>query len=320
MIHFFSMNRITYYLNALVIVVSLYYATGVHAQCISSVTMVSIPRNIGCGAGTGSDLQWDGASGGSINQATNEVTWTSTGTFRLKRTFPGGCTGTPLYSTYYTIQAGPSAPSSLSQTAGCGQTTLNYGGSFYDTFWQTSSTGTDETYRTSRVVTSAGTYYVRSKGSSGCWGAATSFNATVTASPVGGTLKIENNYTSGTFLTSVAKSLYLAGQSDNIKEYRYTENGVEHVITQTTSPLIINFQSTTPVSRVYWAIVTNGTCNASSSTVSITVNGVSSLSTDPRICPGGTASINISNLGGGCNAGNIEFDYGANGVAPTIVS
>src|SRR5688572_26263352 len=81
-----------------------------HGQCVGETTSVSIPRNIGCGSGTGGNAQWDGASGGSISDpggssSTFNVTWTNTGTFRLKRIFPGAC-GT-IYSQYYIITAVP---------------------------------------------------------------------------------------------------------------------------------------------------------------------------------------------------------------------
>src|SRR5687767_15452112 len=92
-----------------------------HGQCVGETTSVSIPRNIGCGSGTGGDAQWDGVSGGSISDpggssSTFNVTWTNASTFRLKRIFPGAC-GT-IYSQYFTVTVTPT------------QYTVSGGGSF----------------------------------------------------------------------------------------------------------------------------------------------------------------------------------------------
>jgi hypothetical protein len=93
--------------------------------CLGTTTTVSITRSIGCGAGVGSNAQWDGAAGGTINDPggmANDftVTWTTTGTFRLKRTFPSGCASTVIYSSYHVV---------YNATGG----TLNGGGTFQET-------------------------------------------------------------------------------------------------------------------------------------------------------------------------------------------
>lgn len=173
------------------------------AQCVGSQTQVSLPRNIGCSAGLGNSITWDGASGGTLTNQTDygvTVTWTTTGTFRLKRTFPSGCSGTPLYSSYYTISNKPSAPTSgqVNQQVGCGTVTLNYTGSVYGTYWQTTSTGTSETYRTTMNVTATGTYYARIKGSATCWSDPVSISVTtVNATVLPGSINGEQTICSG---------------------------------------------------------------------------------------------------------------------------
>src|SRR5688572_3975770 len=98
----------TYHLAGTLLVACLFISNLSFAQtyCVGDVVNLSIARNIGCSSGQGFDVVWDGASGGSItNQVSGSsnftVTWTNTGTFRLRRNFPSGCTGTPLYSPYY---------------------------------------------------------------------------------------------------------------------------------------------------------------------------------------------------------------------------
>jgi hypothetical protein len=87
------------------------------AQCVGDISTVNITRSIGCGAGWGSNATWDGPSGGTINDPGGSasdftVTWTTAGTFRLKRTFPSSCMTTVVYSSYYTISAKPAIPTS----------------------------------------------------------------------------------------------------------------------------------------------------------------------------------------------------------------
>jgi hypothetical protein len=100
------------------------------AACTGSTTTINIPRNIGCGNGTGNDANWDGPVGGTfiedVSSSTITVTWTTVGTFRLKRTFPTGCTGTPLYSSYYTVSSKPATPASNNNNrCGSGMVTLS---------------------------------------------------------------------------------------------------------------------------------------------------------------------------------------------------
>ncbi|MTI40455.1 DUF6443 domain-containing protein, partial [Fulvivirga lutimaris] len=143
-------------------------------QCVGETTLISqLPINKGCSGGPGGTMNWQGTVGGTIHPEvvsnTNEVTWTSAGTFTLYRTSP--CE--TLYATY-TISAAPIAPSTnqLSYTNNCGQATLSYSGSVYHTYWQTYAEGTDLTYRHTRSVSSSGTYYARIKGTNGCWSSA----------------------------------------------------------------------------------------------------------------------------------------------------
>jgi hypothetical protein len=231
-------------------------------QCNGTVTSISIPRNIGCSFGTGNNATWDGPSGGTISDPGGgssifTVTWTTTGTFRLKRTFPVGCTGTPLYSNYFTIVASPATPSTteVNQQSGCGQVTLNYTGGVYDTYWQTSTTGTDETNRATRVVTSPGTYYARIKNSLGCWGNARSITvSSIPSTPIGGTLSGGGAY----FFGSVNRTLRLGSYTGTIIQYRYKENGgADVVVSNTLSNLTVSFSNPTgsTLSRQYWAVV-----------------------------------------------------------------
>ncbi|HEU5291050.1 MAG TPA: hypothetical protein VFU05_10430, partial [Cyclobacteriaceae bacterium] len=238
--------------------------------CVGTQSVLQIPRNIGCGYGLGYDVDWDGAIGGAItNQSsgTSEftVTWQYIGTFRFKRDFPGGCTGTPLYSPYYTVVANPSTPSpeELNQQQGtCGQVMLNYTGGASG-FWQTTADGTDQAYPTSRTVTSTGTYFLRVINGSNCLSDAQSIIvASLPASPVGGTLS-----GGGTFYGSVNTNLNLSGHSGNIVEYRYTENGGGvNVVASTSSTLPINFSApSSQISRQYWAVIELNGCQVNSS-------------------------------------------------------
>jgi RHS repeat-associated protein len=284
------------------------------AQCIGATTSVFVTNNIGCSYGGGGPLQWDGATGGTINQATNEVTWTTGGTFRLKRIFPAQCQTTTVYSSYYTILTPPSAPGAgeVSQVVGCGSTTINYTGSFYDTYWQTSAGAVDESYRATQVVNSAGTYYARSKGANGCWSTAQSLAAsTPLVPPVGGQLT-----NGGSYYGSVTKDLTLTNSTGTIQEYRYTETGVsgEQVVSQTSSPLSATFtnNSSTTKTRTYWAVSVNNGCTTASQSVQITLNGLPS-SPSSTVCVGTTTNHNITKTTS-CTGAAATFAYGNGGI------
>ncbi len=288
------------------------------AQCVGSVSTISIPRNIGCSFGTGGNATWDGASGGTISDPGGSasdftVTWTTTGTFRLKRVFPGGCTGTPLYSSYFTIVAKPATPTvgEVNQQPGCGQVVLNYTGSVFDTYWQTSATGTDITYRTTKTLTTAGTYYARIKNSTGCWGDGRSITVTtIPAAPVGGTLAGG----SGTYYGTFNKNLTLTGKTGNVKEYRYKENGgSDVVVANTTTTLPVSFSNSTgsSINRQYWAVIELGGCQVNSSSTTITINGVASPSL--TVCVGQTTNHSITrNIS--CTGSNATFALGSGGT------
>ncbi|HYC85049.1 MAG TPA: hypothetical protein VEB86_07495, partial [Chryseosolibacter sp.] len=289
----------------------------VYAQvCVGQTTTVSITRNIGCSYGQGSNASWDGASGGTISDPGGsasdfQVTWTTTGTFRLKRTFPSGCHTTVIYSQYYTVYAKPASPlaSEVNQTPGCGQVTLNYTGASTSAFWQTSSGGTDESYLTSRSVTSTGSYYVRIKNSSsGCWSDARSTTvSSIPAAPAGGSLS-----GGGTFTQVVNTTLNLSGYSGIIKEFRYTENGGAPVIVgNTSSSLNVSFTNSgaSTITRNYWAVITANGCEANSSGTSVTVNPQPAPSM--TVCVGQTTSHTITR--------SIGCSYGS-GSDATFVS
>src|SRR5882672_2807638 len=233
---------------------------GQTSVCLGDVTNVNMPRSIGCSYGLGYDITWDGPGGGNLGPQDSgsnsvDVTWTSTGTFRLKRVFPGPCPGTPMYRDFV-VSAKPSTPSSseITQQPGtCGQVILNYTGASTG-FWQTYSGGFDQTYQTTQTVTSTGTYYLRTINGGVCWSDAQSITvSSLPASPVGGTLS-----GGAIFYGSVNTNLNLSGQSGSIKEYRYTENGGGEVVVANTSAslsVIISNPSSSTITRQYWAIV-----------------------------------------------------------------
>jgi RHS repeat-associated protein len=249
------------------------------AQCVGQSSDISITRNIGCSFGQGSNAQWDGPAGGTINDpggssSTFTVTWTASGTFRLKRTFPSGCGATVIYSSYYAVGAKPATPSSTevnSNSGTCGQVTLNYTGTNPETYWQTSATGTDVSSRLTRTVTSPGTYYARIKGSTACWGDARALSVTsIPASPSGGSLS-----GGGTYIGTVNTTLSLSGQSGSVKEYWYTENnGTPIRVASVSTSINVNLSNSTgsAITRTYWAVVTLNGCDANSSSVNVTVN------------------------------------------------
>lgn len=292
-----------------------------HAQssCVGMTTTISLARNIGCGAGTGSNAFFDGPSGGSIvdpggSSNTFTVTWSSAGTFRLKRNFPGVCTPSFVYVDY-NIGPAVTAPSSgkINQSSTCGQVMLSYSGSG-SAYWQTLPTNDDTTYPTSRTVTSSATYYLRIKDGS-CWSSATSVAVSVPASPVGGTL-YGGNTASGT----VNLTLTLAGHTGAVKEYRYIQNGgAEQVVAGTSSTMNVNFTNSTgsTIVRNYWAVVRLNGCDVSSNQTTVVVNAPPGPPV-PQIfvCVGDVTSLSIPrSIGCGSDAGsNAQFDVGGGGA------
>ncbi len=174
-----DIERRTYYLQlirfiAIIFLMAFSLNNELQAQCIGSTTSINIPRNIGCSYGPYSDATWDGAVGGSISDpggtsSTFTVTWSTTGTFRLKRTPPSGCSGSPLYSAYFTITNVPTNPTptpafrcgtgtvALSGTPGANATTLR---------WYAALTGgtplATATNYTTPSISSTTTYYIES--------------------------------------------------------------------------------------------------------------------------------------------------------------
>ena len=151
-------------------------------HCVGNTSViVGLPLNVGCG--NGNPIEWDGAVGGDIDSQSGLVTWQATGTFRLKRTYPGQCTNSPsvIYSPYYTVIAQPSGPpsSELTQRTNCGFVVLQYTGSASDVFWQTWNNGKEESDETVKVIREPGIYYARRKSNANCWSAATGLAITV---------------------------------------------------------------------------------------------------------------------------------------------
>ncbi|MEO7990164.1 MAG: hypothetical protein ABI663_11515 [Chryseolinea sp.] len=150
------------------------------AQCIGSSTSVSITRSIGCSYGTGSNATWDGTAGGTISDPGGSasdfnVTWTTSGTFRLKRTFPTQCGTTVIYSSYITIGAVASPTPTPNNRCGSGTVVLNgTPGSGGNTIkWYSAATGgsslaTATSYTTPSISTTT-TYYITNYNSTtGC--------------------------------------------------------------------------------------------------------------------------------------------------------
>jgi RHS repeat-associated protein len=287
------------------------------SNCIGQTTTVNITRNIGCGNGQGSNAVWDGPAGGTINDPGGSnsdftVTWTTAGTFRLKRTFPSGCFTTVVYSSYYTVYANPSAPSAgqLTQTPGdCGQVTVSYTG-VGNVYWQTSSGGLDNTYLGSKVVNSTGAYFAKANDSNGCWSTGTSITvSSLPASPVGGALS-----GGGTSYGSASTTLTLSGQSGSVKEYQYTENGGSAVVVANTSTsLPVSFSATgSNVVRIYWAVVRLNNCDVSSASTTVTVKALPPVSVVS--CVGETTTHSITrDIGCGNGWGSNAVFVGSSG-------
>jgi hypothetical protein len=157
-----------------------------YSVCQGDATSMSITRNIGCGFGTGSNAVFHGPSGGSISdpggtESGFTVTWSTPGIYILKRTFPSQCGTSEIFSQSVEVLALPTAPSpaEVTQQGICRSMVLNYTGGVYDTYWQTSAGGRDETFRTTKTVTATGTYFARIKGSNGCWSNASSIDVSI---------------------------------------------------------------------------------------------------------------------------------------------
>jgi RHS repeat-associated protein len=284
------------------------------AQCVGQSTGIFITNNIGCGQ-SGFAATWDGPVGGSIVNGNSDnftVTWTTPGTFRLKRQFPSSCFGgTTAYTGYYTISATPAAPpvGQLTQQISCGSTTLNYTGGVYDTYWQTSQYGEDLTYRHTRTITSGGTYYARTK-SGECWSNAASISATVNSYPNGGSLT-----GGGSGYLTVSRTLTLTGHAPGtIKEYRYRENGGAEVVVASTSPtLAVSFSiATSTISREYWAVTQSNGCLSNSSSTFVTASPLPAPSY--TVCQGDATPMSITrNIGCGYGTGSDATFHGPSG-------
>ncbi|MEJ1237449.1 DUF6443 domain-containing protein [Chryseolinea sp. T2] len=304
----------------LVMAIIIVSSTSSYAQyCVGQTITVSLPRNVGCGSGLGSNAMWDGASGGTISDPGGTasdftVTFTSTGTFRLMRTF-SGCAVSVVTSGWYTISTKPVGPvaGELSQTAACSQVTLTASGSSAGAYWQTAPLNEDQTYQTTKVVTATGTYYARMKGGGACWSDAVAVTVSTiptptTSSMIGGKTK----------LYTLNETLSTMGVDGTIQGYRYVENGSTTVdIPSTSSTISVSITNTgsSIISREYRAKINKGGCVSYSQPTTVVVNP---LGTPTRTACVGTQTSHSLNSGPcGAGTGTIQIIGSGSGGTPS---
>jgi hypothetical protein len=301
-------------LAAIVLFSALLMSNSVKAQCIGGQTVTFITKYTSC---AGSSASWDGASGGSFSEDASgniTITWSISGTFRMKRTFPCGST---QYTPWFTVNAKPATPATweVSQQNGCGYVTLNYSGGNSSTYWQTTAGGTNEAYPITMAVTSAQTYYARTKDGYGCWSDGRSITvSSIPQNPVGGSLSGGTDDVYDNHYGTITRTLSLSGHSGNVIEWRYTENGGSpQVVANTSSSLTVTISnsSASGLSRSYWAVVAINGCEATSSSANVTLRGLPASSI--TVCAGQTTSHSITN-NIGTPGNSAEFVFGSGGT------
>lgn len=274
--------------------------------CSGENTAHSITDAISSCYGT---LQYVGSTGPSINigSGTNfNVTWGAPGIYTIVRRFscsPSVATDL-INQTTIQVLAKPAAatPSQIQQVAGCGEVTLNYTGSENNAYWHSlpNKTFEDEEHRVSRTVSTPSTpYYLRIKGSNGCWSDDYEEQVGAIAPPaIGGTIT-----GGGGFYVSVNTTLTVGGYFDTVHQWRYTEGSdpTEHVIASTSPNLPVSW--TGPKTREYWAVIRRGSCYANSSKKIVSVYDL----------PTPTVTACVGDVGT-YNAPFISCSYGPGGI------
>jgi hypothetical protein len=142
----------------------------------TSVTFTATPSNLGGGTAS---YQWK-VNGSNVGTGTTyaSTTFVNGDVVTCVLTVTGGCvtsaTATSVGTTM-TVNATPATPSgTISAVQNCGNTSLTYSAPSASLYWQTSATGTDQTFATTAPysVSSNGTYYVRAFNGT-CWSSGT---------------------------------------------------------------------------------------------------------------------------------------------------
>ena len=180
--------------------------------CVGDTYSYSITNNVGCGSG--GTVSFSGAVGGSIsnaNSSTVTVTWTSAGTFTLRRTgvpassWPNGCAGGATTTTNgptVTVYSEPPTPSTPSVSSNsCGSKILTRGNppSGVTWYWQGTNSNGFSTANSNSVylVPNSGTYYIRSRNNGGCWGNARAVSVSINQTPSTPTTPSQTTLTCG---------------------------------------------------------------------------------------------------------------------------